>query len=413
MPPNTGEALPLRPAPRPRITKVEKEATELLLGSSSTGKDPKHPKINEDTIYADPERGIGLVADGMGGGVASDMASETAAKMFIPSALEQHTLDLQSPTGLPAEDTPEAKQQRDAAYFQAKLINSVFNSKRDTVKEQPVVESAVRAMLTYMNDRVNALRSDPKIIGQAQAKADELQKIYGGGYTAASLLRGFGSTASLMKFWRDEHGADRVTVGNVGDSRIYRLRKGTLDRLTRDDSFVQAIIEEGVKDTLGEPILDDNDVRRRIDLQDLEAKAALRPELERCLYQIRLEQEAARARGVQPLPPTIESIRHVILQYLGMPNQEDFHPFVDTVDAEDGDVFIEVSDNLCDNLTDDEIETIARKNADDPVRLVRELQDAAYKRGHGEKTVPPLEPRLRARAKVDDSSVVAFLFRRG
>jgi protein phosphatase len=38
---------------------------------------------------------------------------------------------------------------------------------------------------------------------------------------------------------------DRVTLVHLGDSRAYLLREGRLDRLTRDDTFVQALIDEG------------------------------------------------------------------------------------------------------------------------------------------------------------------------
>jgi protein phosphatase len=38
---------------------------------------------------------------------------------------------------------------------------------------------------------------------------------------------------------------DRVTVGHVGDSRLYRLRGGSLQALTRDHSVVQEQVNRG------------------------------------------------------------------------------------------------------------------------------------------------------------------------
>ena len=39
---------------------------------------------------------------------------------------------------------------------------------------------------------------------------------------------------------------DSYAVGNLGDSRAYLLRDGSLTRLTRDDSFVQELIEQRI-----------------------------------------------------------------------------------------------------------------------------------------------------------------------
>ena len=39
---------------------------------------------------------------------------------------------------------------------------------------------------------------------------------------------------------------DRVAMLNVGDSRCYRMRDGSLSQLTRDDTYVQALVDQGV-----------------------------------------------------------------------------------------------------------------------------------------------------------------------
>lgn len=48
------------------------------------------------------------------------------------------------------------------------------------------------------------------------------------------VLERMGSTVVVVA-WRDEH----LVVGHVGDSRVYRLRDGALERLTRDHSFAE------------------------------------------------------------------------------------------------------------------------------------------------------------------------------
>lgn len=54
---------------------------------------------------------------------------------------------------------------------------------------------------------------------------------------------GMGTTMVLARV-RDQH----VTIGHIGDSRIYLLRNGHLARLTHDHSVGQAMIDAGVLD---------------------------------------------------------------------------------------------------------------------------------------------------------------------
>lgn len=52
---------------------------------------------------------------------------------------------------------------------------------------------------------------------------------------------GMGTTLALALFQ-----ADRVAIGHIGDSRVYRLRDGRLQLLTRDDTLLQDQIEVGL-----------------------------------------------------------------------------------------------------------------------------------------------------------------------
>lgn len=53
-------------------------------------------------------------------------------------------------------------------------------------------------------------------------------------------LRGMGTTLSLLYFFEDE-----IIFSNIGDSRIYSLEDNTLTKLTKDDSFVNYLVEIG------------------------------------------------------------------------------------------------------------------------------------------------------------------------
>lgn len=52
---------------------------------------------------------------------------------------------------------------------------------------------------------------------------------------------GMGTTLTALML-----SGDRLGLLNVGDSRCYRLRDGELTQLTRDDTFVQSLVDEGL-----------------------------------------------------------------------------------------------------------------------------------------------------------------------
>jgi PPM family protein phosphatase len=52
---------------------------------------------------------------------------------------------------------------------------------------------------------------------------------------------GMGTTVTALMF-----SGDRVAALNVGDSRCYLVRDGELTQLTRDDTYVQALVDQGV-----------------------------------------------------------------------------------------------------------------------------------------------------------------------
>lgn len=53
-------------------------------------------------------------------------------------------------------------------------------------------------------------------------------------------LKGMGTTVIIAIIYRN-----RVYIGHVGDSRIYRIRKNIIRQLTKDHSYVQALVEQG------------------------------------------------------------------------------------------------------------------------------------------------------------------------
>jgi PPM family protein phosphatase len=123
---------------------------------------------NEDSAFAGAR--LLVIADGVGGEAAGEVASALAVDAFRP-------LDGDEP-GEPVE--------------------------------------ALRAAVLAANDRIaQAVREDPA-------------------------LAGMGTTLTALLVC-----GRQVTLAHVGDSRAYRLRAGALTQLTRDDTYVQQLVDEG------------------------------------------------------------------------------------------------------------------------------------------------------------------------
>lgn len=147
-------------------------ARHLLWTSASGSHVGMVRKMNEDAYLELPERGLWVVADGMGGHKAGDVASQT-----IIHALRQ---------------VPPCSSLEDFITTVKKHLQEAHQRLRD--------ESARR----YQH-------------------------------------RVIGSTVVVLLAYEDQG----VCLW-VGDSRIYRLQEGQLRQLTRDHSYVQDLIEQGL-----------------------------------------------------------------------------------------------------------------------------------------------------------------------
>ena len=52
-------------------------------------------------------------------------------------------------------------------------------------------------------------------------------------------LKGMGTTMEICFLYEN-----KMYIGHIGDSRIYRIRKGTMRKLTKDHSYVEQLVEE-------------------------------------------------------------------------------------------------------------------------------------------------------------------------
>lgn len=136
-------------------------------------------ELNEDSFHADLDRGLFVVADGMGGHNAGERASALAIETIC---------DL-----LPENSDTLLKEQRDYGKPDA---------------DAPVVKLLRESLITANSNVYNASRKDVELNGM--------------GTTATAMLL-LGNTAIL---------------GHVGDSRAYLLRNDQLQQITEDHSLV-------------------------------------------------------------------------------------------------------------------------------------------------------------------------------
>lgn len=151
-----------------------------LCGLTDTGRAREH---NEDAIAWDADHGLAVLADGMGGHNAGDVASRLCIEQLLASLV-------------PALSGPLRLRANKGVSKQATLVRRAVNG------------------------------ANAAIFANAAANPDR---------------QGMGTTLVLALFYRD-----RVVVAHVGDSRVYRLRGRRLEQLTADHSLVRALLEKGV-----------------------------------------------------------------------------------------------------------------------------------------------------------------------
>jgi protein phosphatase len=134
---------------------------------------------NEDRWHADPQRGLFIVADGLGGHAAGEVAAQRVVE-GLPRLLGRRVDALAA--------QPEAR------------VARIFGA-------------AIRAL-------------NRAVWNEGQANAE---------------CRGMGATVVFALVF-----ADTALFANVGDCRAYLFRGGDLHQLTRDHSFAQYLLDEGL-----------------------------------------------------------------------------------------------------------------------------------------------------------------------
>lgn len=192
---------------------------------------------NEDNCYANvlendqQSAGLFIVADGMGGYHAGEIASKIAVDSIgdILSPLlgptsNQPTLRLNKRKRGKGKASRDSEERDDPAKTQP-LAELHEASGEDSEHETRQLDESV-VVQHYADKLRDAIeRSSEAIVSYGQEHSE---------------ARGLGSTVTAALTI-----GDQAFVANVGDSRTYLLRDGKLERLTQDHSLVERLVEAG------------------------------------------------------------------------------------------------------------------------------------------------------------------------
>lgn len=153
----------------------------LFHGQTDVGYVRDH---NEDAIACEENIALAILADGMGGHRGGEMASAITVSTILEFLCEKH--------------------------------KSLTPGDTDEVTGYSTESMAIHEAITLANKNVH---------DSSEANAQ---------------YRGMGTTVVVVMFYDN-----RFTVAHVGDSRLYRLRDGELEQITRDHSLMQELIDRG------------------------------------------------------------------------------------------------------------------------------------------------------------------------
>ena len=142
---------------------------------------------NEDYVSSDDRIGLAVLADGMGGLNAGEVASSMSVHLLM-----------------------------------------------DELRAYAAGESTLEQELAEGDDMPN----QSQIVARAIEKANS--SVFHVSQTQPH-CEGMGTTIAVSMFYDN-----KVTIGHIGDSRVYRFRDNKLEQITKDHSFVQELIDKGL-----------------------------------------------------------------------------------------------------------------------------------------------------------------------
>jgi protein phosphatase len=144
---------------------------------------------NEDFISCEEGLGVAVLADGMGGLNAGEVASSMTVHLLMDDLVAYR----EGSTALRSE------------------LGDIDDS--DVPLEASIVKFAIE-------------KANSAVFHTSQTQPQ---------------CRGMGTTVIAGLFWNN-----RVSIGHIGDSRVYRFRDDCLEQITKDHSFVQELLDKGL-----------------------------------------------------------------------------------------------------------------------------------------------------------------------
>ncbi|MFT7245233.1 MAG: serine/threonine protein phosphatase PrpC [Candidatus Azotimanducaceae bacterium] len=142
---------------------------------------------NEDYVSSDDRIGLAVLADGMGGLNAGEVASSMSVHLLM-----------------------------------------------DELRAYAEGESTLEQELAEGDDRPNQSQIVERAIEKANSSVFHVSQ-------TQPHCEGMGTTIVVSMFYDN-----KVTIGHIGDSRVYRFRDNKLEQVTKDHSFVQELIDKGL-----------------------------------------------------------------------------------------------------------------------------------------------------------------------
>jgi len=153
-----------------------------IVDVSDVGKRRPH---NEDSTLCDLSEGIVILADGMGGYKAGEVASAIAVTTTHKKILDG--------------------------------LSKIHRGTTDKITGLSSEAAVVREAIIHVNSEIYRLaQNDPQ-------------------------CQGMGTTMVVVLFHNNI-----VTIGHVGDSRLYRIRQNNFSQVTKDHSLIQELIDRGL-----------------------------------------------------------------------------------------------------------------------------------------------------------------------